>query len=132
VDYAGPAEVLDAIDALEGEVSQRVRALSEALASTRPFVTSVLRDQERHREARARIRERLGLPAGSFRPAAAHDLVSLSALRTAQEALVYAHAEGLNAMGDAIAVDTLARDLVDLSRHLTVIDLWIEAEESRG
>jgi hypothetical protein len=132
VDYRGPVEVLDAIDALEAEVSQRLRALSEALASTRPFVTSVLRDQERHREARARIRKRLGLPAGAFRPAAADDLVSLSALRTAQEALVYAHAEGLNALGDAIAVDTLARDMVDLSRHLTVIDLWIEAEESRG
>jgi hypothetical protein len=29
-------------------------------------------------------------------------------------------------------VDTLARHMVDLSRHLTVIDLWIEAEESRG
>ena len=130
-DYAGPAQVLDAIDVLEAEVSQRLHALSEALASSRPFVTSVLRDQERHRESRARIRKRLGLPEAAAPHAGARDLLSLSVLRTAQEALVHAHAEGLSALGDALAVDTLARHMVDLSRHLTVIDLWIEAEESR-
>jgi hypothetical protein len=131
-DYAGPAEVLDAIDRLEAEVSQRLRALSEALASARPFVTSVLRDHDRHRESRDRLRKRFGLPADTTSRADAQDLLSLSALRTAQEALVHAHAEGLNALGDALAVDSLARDMVDLSRHLTVIDLWIETEESRG
>jgi hypothetical protein len=131
-DYAGPAEVFDAIDRLEAEVSQRMRALSEVLASARPFVTSVLRDEERHRDSRARLRKRLGLPAGTPPRADAPDLLSLSALRTAQEALVHAHAEGLNALGDAIAVDTLARDMVDLARQLTVVDLWIEAEDSRA
>src|SRR5204863_260642 len=30
------------------------------------------------------------------------------------------------------AVDLLARHMVDASRHLTVIDLWLEAEEQRG
>jgi hypothetical protein len=131
-DYEGPAEVFDTIDRLEAEVSQRLRALSEALAASRPFVTSVLRDEERHRDSRTRLRKRLGLPPSAPPRADASDLLSLSALRTAQEALVHAHAEGLNALGDAIAVDTLARDMVDLARHLAVIDLWIDAEESRG
>jgi regulator of replication initiation timing len=125
-------EVFAAIDALEGEVSERLRALSEALPSARPFVTSVLRDHERHRATRARLRNRLGLPAAAPTRAAAEDLVSLASLRAAQEALVHAHAEGLPALGDEIAVDALARHMVALSRHLTVIDLWIEAEDSRG
>jgi hypothetical protein len=132
VDYANPAQVLEAIEPLEAEVSQRLRALSEALASARPFVTSVLRDHDRHRASRERLRKRFGLPAATAARADAQDLLSLSALRTAQEALVHAHAEGLNALGDAFAVDTLARHMVDLSRHLTVIDLWIETEDSRG
>ena len=125
-------EVFAAIDALEGEVSRRLRALSEALPSARPFVMSVLRDHERHRAARARLRTRLGLPAAAPPRVAAQDLVSLASLRAAQEALVVAHAEGLSAVGDEIAVDALARHMVDLSRHLTVIDLWIEGEEGRG
>lgn len=131
-DYASAADVFAAIDAREGEVSQRLGALSEALPSARPFVTSVLRDHERHRATRARLRRRLGLPAANPARAEGADLVSLPALRAAQQELVHAHAEGLAALGDEIAVDTLARLLVDLSRHLTVIDLWIEAEESRG
>ncbi len=132
MDYSSALEVFDAVDTLEADVSQRLRALSEALASARPFVTSLLRDQERHRETRARLRRRLGIAATRSPRADARDLLSLADLRTAQEALVHAHAEGLAALGDEIAVDTLARNMVDLSRHLTVIDLWIEAEESRG
>ncbi|HEY7513354.1 MAG TPA: hypothetical protein VIC87_02700 [Vicinamibacteria bacterium] len=132
MDYTSPLEVFEAVDTLEADVSQRLRALSEALASARPFATSLLRDQERHRAARTRLRRRMGLePAGAPR-ADARNLLSLGDLRTAQEALVHAHAEGLVAIGDETAVDTLARHMVDLSRHLTVIDLWIEAEESRG
>lgn len=131
-DYASAAEVFAAIDAQEAEVSQRLRSLSEARSSARPFVTSILRDHERHRAARSRLRTRLGLHVGAASGANASDLLSLAALRTAQEALVHAHAEGLPAMGDEIAVDTLARHMVDLSRHLAVIDLWIEAEEARG
>ncbi len=132
-DYSNAAEVFAAIDAREAEVSLRLRALSEALPSARAFVTSVLRDQERHRAMRARLRARLGLPAPAPPPrTAAADLLSLASLRTAQEALVHAHAEGLNAIGDDIAVDALARQMVDLSRHLAVIDLWMETEESRG
>ncbi len=45
---------------------------------------------------------------------------------------MHAHAEGLPALGDAGAVAVLARHMVDASRHLTVIDLWIEAEDVRG
>lgn len=131
-DYANAADVFAAIDAGEGEVAQRLRALSQALASARPFATSVLRDHERHRATRARLRARLGLTAGVSGGAPAKDLLSLGALRGAQEALVHVHAEGLPAVEDALVVDALARNLVDLARHLAVIDLWIEAEESRG
>jgi hypothetical protein len=132
VEYGSAAEVFAAVDTLEAEVSQRLRALKEALASAGPLVRSLLRDQERHREARARLRRRLNLPSAVTPRAHAERLLSLADLRTAQEALVYAHAEGLVAIGDEIAVDTLARNMVDLARHLTVIDLWIEAEEGRG
>jgi hypothetical protein len=33
---------------------------------------------------------------------------------------------------DPAAVDLLARHLIDCARHLTVIDLWIQAEAERG
>ena len=132
-DYASPAEVFLAIDALEAEVGQRLRALSEAMPAARAFAGSLLRDHERQRGDRERLRARLGLPAGgTLRAAQAGDLLSLSALRRSQEALVHAHAEGLPAIGDPIAIDRLARHMVELSRHLAVIDLWIDAEESRG
>jgi hypothetical protein len=42
---------------------------------------------------------------------------------------VHAHAEGLPALRDRAAVDLLARHMVDVAAQLTVIDLWIEAEE---
>jgi hypothetical protein len=132
VDYASASEVFAAIEAGEAAVSERLRALSEALASARPFATSVLRDHARHRATRARLRARLGLPAAAPLPARGRDLLSLAALREAQESLVHVHAEGLPAIDDALAVDALARNMVDLARHLTVIDLWIEAEQSRG
>ena len=131
-DYASPAEVFLAIDALEAEVGQRLRALSEAMPAARPLARSLLRDHERQRADRERLRARLGLPAGGRLRAQAGDLLSLSALRRSQEALVHAHAEGLPAIGDPIAIDRLARHMVELSRHLAVIDLWIDAEESRG
>ena len=43
-----------------------------------------------------------------------------------------ANAEGLPALPDAAAVDLLARHMVEESRHLTVIDLWIADEERRA
>lgn len=130
-EYATAAEALGAVDRLEADVAARLAAIAKAVPAARPFTASVLADHERHRAARARVRRRLGLPPGSAGPAKPADPTSLGGLRAAQESLVYAHAEGLPALGDPLAVDTLARNLVDLSRHLTVIDLWIEAESAR-
>ena len=132
MDYAGPADVFAAIEGAEAAVAQRLRALSESLASARAFATSVLRDHERHRATRARLRARLGLPPAPPVRARGEDLLSLAALRSDQESLVHAHAEGLPAIDDPPSVDALARNMVDLARHLAVVDLWIEAEESRG
>jgi hypothetical protein len=131
-DYASAAEVLAAVDRLEAEVALRLRALAEASPGAKAFATSVLADHERQRRARARLRKRLGLAHAEDVRAEATDLVSLEALRTAQEALVHAHAEGLPALGDSFAVDVMAAHLVELSRHLAVIDLWLEAEADRG
>jgi regulator of replication initiation timing len=120
------------VDGLEAEVEARLRALGEAVPAARAFVSSALRDHERHRLERARLRRRLRLPAApEERPQPAQPR-SLALLRGAQEALVYAHAEGLPALGDAMAVETLAGHMVDLSRQLTVIDLWMEEEANRG
>ncbi len=131
-DYSSAVDVLDAIDRLERDVAGRLSAIARSLPSARPFVAASLADHERHRGARAEVRRRLHLPAsGETAPAADADR-SLAALREAQEALVYAHAEGLPALGDPWAVARLVDALVDLSRHLTTIDLWIEAEQDRA
>jgi hypothetical protein len=131
-DYASALEVFAAVDRLEADVELRLRALAEASPGAKPFAVSALADHERDRSARARLRQRLGLPEASGARADASDLTSLDALRKAQEALVHAHAEGLPALGDPFAVQVLAGHLTDLSRHLAVIDLWIESEASRG
>jgi hypothetical protein len=132
-EYASAAEVFTAIDALESDVEARLRALASALPSARAFSESLLRDHARHRERRASLRRRLRLLAASASGSAAASAdTSLEALRAAVEALVYAHAEGLPALGDAFAVDQMAHDMVDLSRHLTLVQLWIEQEENRG
>jgi len=128
--------VLDTIDRREVEVAGRLAAIARAIAGTQAFASSVASDHARHRADRDKLRHRLKLPACSApapapAPAAKPDL-SLAALREAQQQLVYAHAEGLPALGDAGAVAVLARHMVDASRELTVIDLWIEAEELRG
>jgi hypothetical protein len=116
-------------------VAARLRAFQRAVPSSRPFVASVTADQARHRAARTDFRRRLGLPlssapagAGSASAAAVSSPPDLEGLRAAQEALVYAHAEGLPALGDAFVVDAMAHHMVDLSRHLTVTQLWIEME----
>jgi hypothetical protein len=131
-DYASAAEALAAADVAEAEVALRLGAIAGRVAAARPFVASVLRDQAAQRAARTRLRRRLGLPAAPAAKAAVADPLDLPALRSAQERLVHAHAEGLPALGDRVAVETMARHLVELSRHLTVIDLWIEAEGNRG
>lgn len=131
-DYASAAEVFAAVDKLEADVESRLRALAAALHSARAFADSLLRDHARHRQRRAALRRRLKLEAASATSAASGGDATLDGLRMAVEALVYAHAEGLPALGDAHAVDVMAHDMVDLSRHLTVVDLWIEQEQARG
>jgi hypothetical protein len=131
-DYADAAEALLAIDRLEADVATRLRALARALPAARPFADSCLSDHDRHRRGRERLRARLRVAPGAPGGSEVTNPLALDALRKAQEALVYAHAEGLPVLADAMAVDALARDMVDLARHLTVIDLWIESEAARG
>lgn len=131
-EYASPLEVFAAVDRLESEVDLRLLALAEASPGAKAFALSALADHERARVARARLRRRLGLPASVAARPNITDLTSLEALRTAQEALVHAHAEGLPALGDPFAVDVMAGHMVELSRHLAVTLLWIESEASRG
>ena len=128
-DYSTAAEVFDAIDGLEADVAARLRGFQRSVPSSRGLVASVTADHARHRAARAALRRRLRLHPSSV-PAAAAAAVEadLEGLRVAQEALVYAHAEGLPAVGDPFVVDALAHHMVDLSRHLTLTQLWIETE----
>jgi hypothetical protein len=131
-DYATAPEVLDAIDRREADVDARLAAIARAVAGAGPFARSVAADHARGRAEREKLRRRLKLAASTPPAPPATPDVSLAGLREAQQQLVHAHAEGLPALGDAGAVDLLARHMVDGSRHLTVIDLWIEAEELRG
>lgn len=148
-EYATAAEVFAAIDSREAEVAVRLRVLARAVPAAAPLAESVLRDHERFRAERARLRERLrlvpapaalaatGSDAGSPGAGAAAALppippagvdADLQALRDALDRLVYAHAEGLPAVGDARAVHGLATHMVEHARHLTIVDLWLEQE----
>ena len=131
-DYASAGEALASIDALEAEVAFRLSRLEESVSSARAFAASLRRDQEAHRRERDAVRRRLGVPAATTTRPSVADALELEALRGAEEKLTYAHAEALPALGEATAVQTLARHMVDLSRHLTLVGLWIEAEERRG
>ncbi len=131
-DYATASEVLDVIDRGEADVDARLAAIARAVAGADPFARSVAADHARRRAEREKLRRRLKLAAATPPAPPNTPDVSLVGLREAQQELVHAHAEGLPALGDAGAVDLLARHMVDGSRHLTVIDLWIEAEELRG
>lgn len=131
-EYTSVTEVFDAVDRFEADVAARLRGIAQAHASARRLAASVLADHETHRSERDRLRRRLGLATVSTPASSSSSDRSLDGLRGAQEALVYAHAEGLPALGDRLSVDAMARHMVDLARHLTVIDLWIEAEASRG
>ena len=131
-DYASAAEALTAVDRMEAEVDARWAALAQAVPAARKLKDAFRADHQVHRAARAQVRKRLGLPTGPAPSALTPSVPSLAALRKAQEALVYAHAEGLPALGDANAVATLARHLVVESRQLAVIGLWMDAEATRG
>lgn len=129
-DYASAAAVLDALEAAAADVQARLRALA-ALPRARLFAERLLQEHARQATGRARLRQRLGLPAPARGEEVSADR-SLAGLRAAQEALLNVHAEGLPALPDAAAVDQLGRALVVASRHLTLIDLWVESEESHG
>ena len=131
-DDASAADALAAIDGFEADVAARLRRLNTAAPQARAMIASFLADHERHRAERAPLRRRLGLAPALALGDAVSGAASLDGLRAQQEALVYAHAEGLPALGDALAVDALAKHMIDLSRQLTVLDLWIEAEGERG
>jgi hypothetical protein len=124
-EYTSASEVLDAIDGLARDVSASLDAIAGSVPGARPFAESVRADHARQRAERDAIRRRLGLAASAPSPAAAPSR-DLGALRARQQELVHAHAEGLPALDDSAAVQALAGHMVDLSRHLTVIDLWIE------
>jgi hypothetical protein len=131
-DYALPEEVFDDIGRLEADVDGRLAGFPAKVPGSAPFVASVRSVHARHAGERAALARRLGLRVGPPAPRPAAADLSLAALREAQQALVHAHAEGLPAIRDAAGVDLLARHMVEESRHLTVIDLWIEGEERRG
>lgn len=127
--YADATAVFAAIDRLEAEVAARFRAVAAALPAAAGLAASVLRDQAAFRAERVRLRKRLALAAAPDAFAAPEGIdADLPALRSALDRLVYAHAEGLPAVDDSHAVQRLAAHMVECARHLTVIDLWLEAE----
>jgi hypothetical protein len=126
-EYKDPAEVLRAIDRLAQSADARLGALAQAFPPAAAFVASARRDLARHWTSRARLFR--GEPADIPAPdASLPQPRSLPLLRTAIEELMHAHAEGLPALGDRQHVQHLAEHMVDLSRLLTVVDLWIEME----
>jgi hypothetical protein len=133
-DYASAEDAFAAIDQLEAEVVARLRRLEADVKVARSFAASLLRDHDRHRREREALRHDLGLvgttPAAP--PPAPNDVLDLAALKETQERLMYAHAEDLPILGQAPAVRELAHHMVDQSRHLTLLGLWVEAEEERG
>jgi Xaa-Pro aminopeptidase len=131
VEFVSAGSVFDAVDTLEAEVATRLRAIADARAAAHAFAASCLSDHERHRSQRGELRRRLRLGNGTAMGREVKNPLSLEALRKAQENLVYAHAEGLPALQDARAVHTLAGHMVDLSRQLTVVEIWLDAEAPR-
>lgn len=131
-EYTSAAEVLDTIDRLSAEVDAALAVIAKGLPAVLPFAESVRADHVRERADRAAIRARRRLRAAIGPAPVTRPSRSLDALRTLQQELVHAHAEGLPALDDPAAVQVLARHLVEASRRLTVIDLWLELEEQRG
>jgi hypothetical protein len=136
-DYASAEEVLAEIDRLESDLDARLAALATLVPTVAVFARSVHADHERHRVSRAAIRKRMHVAAGGSSSVAGAAPASRSGLALAQlqslaQDLVHAHAEGLPAIGDAVAVDVLARAMVDDARHLAVLQMWAEAEQAGG
>jgi len=133
-EYPSALAALAAIDAAVQDVVRRLRTLATQAGPGRDFARSLLSDQEQHRLERAGLEKAIGLSGGRSETAeaAAGDPPDLEGLKDAQQKLTYALAEALPVLGGPAAVRTLARQMVDASRHLTLIGLWIEAEERRA
>lgn len=132
-DYASAEAALQAVEGLAAEVVARLQSLAAGVAAARAFAGSLMRDQTRHRNERDRVRNLLGMAAvPAPRVAPPEDALDLEALKGALEKLTYALAESLPVLGRAPAVRTIASQVVDSSRHLTLVSLWIEAEERRA
>jgi hypothetical protein len=130
-DYASASEVLDTIDGLAAEVEGALDAIVRKVPGAAAFATSLRADHARERAGRAAVRSRLRLPSAAASKSRA-DSASLDGLRSLQQDLVHAHAEGLPALDDERAVQVLAGHMVEAARRLTVIDLWIELEGQRA
>jgi hypothetical protein len=130
-DYASAGEVFAEIDRLEAELDARLSRLAAIFPAAASFVGSVRADHERHRRARVALRRRLSVAESPPVPVPAGS-ASVDALRALAQDLVHAHAEGLPALRDAQAVDTLARHMVDDARHLAVLQMWMETEQPGG
>ena len=128
-DYTSAVEVLDEIDRLEADLDRRLARVPAAGG----FAASVHADHERQRGERSALRRRLRLSAARSAAApATPPPIDVESLRSLAQDLVHAHAEGLPALSDAAAVDTLARHMVVDARHLAIIQMWGESEEQRG
>lgn len=125
-DYKDAAEVWDTLEVLAARADARLLALSRAYPPAARFVASARADLARHRVERDPLR---AMPARSAAPPAEIDEPrSLPKLRESLADLMHAHAEGLPALRREDAVRRLGEHMVDLSRLVTVVDLWIAAE----
>ena len=93
---------------------------------------SVLADHERQRAERERLRRRLGLAVGRARAGRRAD--DLRFERSARRRRRWCTPTRRACPPSATPRPWTAwrAHMVELARHLTVIDLWIDAEESRG
>lgn len=128
-DYGSRREALDDMDRLAAVCGMRLGMIRAARSGSGLLVTRFLDALRAHRATRERLRERFGLAPGKD-PGEVMGAVDadLAGLRQALDDLMNAYAEGLPVFGNADAVAKLARDMVEVSRLRTVIDLWVVAE----
>jgi hypothetical protein len=111
------------IGRLAADVRGRLEALGEGPPAVRALARSLAGDLRRHAAERERLSRRL-LPAPVAEPMARRADADLDALHQAQEALMLAYADGLTVLPDGGAVRVMAGHMADVSRHLTIVDLW--------
>jgi hypothetical protein len=124
-DYGDAAELFAAVEALAANAEQRLEALSRVYPPARRFAASARADLARHRKERARLSGRAA--AAPARPDPVEEPASLSRLRAVLADLMHACAEGLPALRRQESVRRLGEHIVDLSRLVTIVDLWIAA-----